>query len=144
MEPLELASQPVEVAPTEHSAPGAALFTIRELASEFGVTLRALRFYESKGLLAPQRFGNARLFTRADRERLALILRGKQLGFTLKEIRGLISAQKDRKGGASLPLSPRQCIEQIRLLSARKREIETALAELQQNYSVLNAALGAG
>ena len=57
--------------------------TIGELARDAGVTLRALRFYQSKGLLTPRRNGSARLFSHDDRERLALILQGKRLGFTL-------------------------------------------------------------
>ncbi len=140
MEPFDEFNSPTtEPVSCAASSPPAAMFTIRELATEFGLTLRALRFYESKGLLSPQRYGTARLFTRADRERVALILRGKQLGFTLKEIRDLIAA--DRNGsGTALPLSPRQCIEQIRLLKARKREIEIALAELQHNYPALDLA----
>src|SRR5262245_34830119 len=60
--------------------------TIGELARDAGVTLRALRFYQSKGLLTPRRNGSARLFSHDDRERLALILQGKRPGFTLIEI----------------------------------------------------------
>ncbi|MBV8840465.1 MAG: MerR family transcriptional regulator, partial [Alphaproteobacteria bacterium] len=62
-------------------------FTIGELSREFGVTLRALRFYENKGLITPQRDGLNRLYSQGDRTRLALILKGKKLGFTLGEIR---------------------------------------------------------
>ena len=65
-------------------------FTIGELARDFGVTLRALRFYENKGLLSPQREGLSRLYSQGDRTRLALILKGKKLGFTLGEIRQLV------------------------------------------------------
>ncbi|MGA9282541.1 MAG: MerR family transcriptional regulator, partial [Pseudolabrys sp.] len=65
--------------------------TIGELARDSGVTLRALRFYQSKGLLAPRRNGSARLFSYEDRERLTLILQGKRLGFTLTEIREMLS-----------------------------------------------------
>lgn len=62
------------------------LYTIGELAGELEVTTRAIRFYETKGLIAPARRGIARSYTRRDRARLKLILRGKNLGFTLEEI----------------------------------------------------------
>src|SRR5262245_3881544 len=68
--------------------------TIGELARDSGVTLRALRFYQSKGLLAPRRNGSARLFSFEDRDRLALILQGKRPGFALTEIRGMLSARE--------------------------------------------------
>ncbi len=69
---------------TEHT------MTIREMCDEFGVTPRTLRFYEAKELLSPIREGQKRLFTRRDRGRLKLILRGKRFGFTLEEIRQLL------------------------------------------------------
>ncbi|TNF20626.1 MAG: MerR family DNA-binding transcriptional regulator [Rhodobacteraceae bacterium] len=64
--------------------------TIREMCDDFGVTPRALRFYEAKELLFPIRDGQKRLFTRRDRARLKLILRGKRFGFSLEEIRQLL------------------------------------------------------
>ena len=67
--------------------------TIGELARDAGVTLRALRFYQSKGLLTPRRNGSARLFSHDDRQRLALILQGKRLGFTLTKIREMLAAR---------------------------------------------------
>lgn len=65
-------------------------FTISQLSGEFGITTRAIRFYEEKGLISPRRTGQQRLYTAADRVRLKLILRGKRLGFTLDESRDLI------------------------------------------------------
>ncbi len=64
----------------------ARLYTVTELAHELGVTARAIRFYEDKGLLDPQRVGNNRVYTYRDRARLLLILRGKRLGFSLAEV----------------------------------------------------------
>ncbi|SPH22261.1 HTH-type transcriptional regulator ZntR [Ascidiaceihabitans donghaensis] len=64
--------------------------TIREMCEAFGVTPRTLRFYEAKELLFPERIGQKRLFTRSDRARLKLILRGKRFGFSLEEIRQLL------------------------------------------------------
>src|SRR5690349_16348535 len=66
------------------------IFTIGDLAREFGVTLRALRFYEDKGLLTPQREGLNRLYSRRDRARLKLILMGKRVGFSLVEIKEML------------------------------------------------------
>ncbi|MDJ0627078.1 MAG: MerR family DNA-binding transcriptional regulator [Rhodobacter sp.] len=66
------------------------VMTIRQMCDEYGVTPRTLRFYESKELLSPIRQGNRRLFTRRDRARLKLILRGKRFGFSLEEIRQLL------------------------------------------------------
>ena len=110
--------------------------TIGELATRFGVTLRTLRFYEKKGLLKPRRRGMARLYDSQDRGRLALILQGKRLGFTLTEIRALVSAQEGAGADSqALDLSREKCIEQIKLLERKKREIETALAELRRIYS---------
>lgn len=108
--------------------------TIGELARESGVTLRALRFYQSKGLLAPQRNGSTRVFSHRDRDRLALILQGKRLGFTLTEIREMLTA---RARGCTnvLPISRRKCVEQISLLERQQRDIEQALAELRQIYT---------
>ena len=69
------------------AAPAAKSFTITELAAEFDVTPRAIRFYEDCGLLAPQRVGRNRVYTARDRTRLKLTLRGKRLGLTLAEVR---------------------------------------------------------
>ncbi|MCB1336865.1 MAG: MerR family DNA-binding transcriptional regulator [Maritimibacter sp.] len=66
------------------------LMTIRQMCDTYGVTARTLRFYESKELLSPHRDGQKRLFTRRDRARLKLILRGKRFGFPLEEIRQLL------------------------------------------------------
>jgi DNA-binding transcriptional MerR regulator len=112
-------------------------FTIGDLAREFDVTLRTLRFYESKGLIKPRRQGMTRLYSEEDRERLSLILQGKRLGFTLREIRELVAAQSGRGKPGPLPLSREQCLTQIKLLERQKREIETALTELRRNYTSL-------
>ncbi len=107
---------------------------IGDLAREFNVTLRALRFYESKGLIRPKRKGNLRLYTADDRRLLARILKAKQLGFTLSEIRDLLAQEGKSSGPSGLNLSREQCVEQIKLLERQKQEIEAALAELRQIY----------
>ncbi len=75
-------------------------FTIKQLTDEFGVSARALRFYESEGLLSPERRGRRRLFRPGDRTRIMLILRGKRLGFSLAEIREIIEMYGKSPGEA--------------------------------------------
>lgn len=111
---------------------GTAVFTITDLADEFGTTLRTLRFYEQRGLIRPEREGNRRLYSAEDRARLALVQQGKRLGFTLGEIGAMLAA---REGSESLDLNRRTCLDQIRLLERQKRDIEQALLELRQIYS---------
>ncbi len=124
-----------DLAPNDADASGG--FTISDLARDFGVTLRTLRFYESRGLIAPARSGMTRIYSSRDRARLALILKGKQLGFTLVEIRAML-ANEDKKGtegGAAsvggLQLSREQVLEQLELLRTQRSEIDDAIAELE-------------
>jgi DNA-binding transcriptional MerR regulator len=105
--------------------------TIGEVAREFGITLRALRFYEARRLITPQREGAARIYRRDDRERIALILTGRRLGFTLAEVKRLL----DGPDGKNLRLTREKCVEQINLLERQKRGIEQALGELRQIYT---------
>jgi DNA-binding transcriptional MerR regulator len=118
-------------------------FTIGELSREFGVTLRALRFYENKGLISPQREGLNRLYSQGDRTRLALILKGKKLGFTLGEIRQMIAAEEGNADDKALSLSREKCLEQIEMLERQKSEIEEGLGELRKIYSELSGKLEA-
>ena len=105
--------------------------TIRDVAHQFGMTPRALRFYEAKRLIAPQRRGATRLYRGSDCERLALILAGRRLGFTLAEIRDLLGHPDD----TTLHLTREQCVAQINALEQQKRGLEMAIAELRQIYS---------
>ena len=120
---------------------GKAAFTIGELSREFGVTLRALRFYENKGLIAPHRDGLNRLYSHGDRTRLALILKGKKLGFTLGEIRQMIAAEENETDRDALTLSREKCLEQIELLQRQKVQIEEGLSELHRIYKSLSGKL---
>jgi len=107
-------------------------FLISDLSREFGVTLRALRFYEDRGLLSPKRIGTMRIYSSKDRARLAVILKGKQLGFTLAEIQEML-APGDRTGhsGIDLKLSLDKVDEQIAHLEVQRAEIDSAIAELR-------------
>ena len=111
------------------------------MAREFGTTPRALRFYEDKGLLSPHRQGAARLYGGAERERLVLVIKAKRLGFTLAEIRQMLAEPAEPTQSRALSISRRQCFDQIRHLEQRKREIETALAELRRTYSSFYARI---
>lgn len=107
-------------------------FLISDLSREFGVTLRALRFYEDRGLISPKRIGTMRIYSGKDRSRLAVILKGKQLGFTLTEIQEML-APNDRGGTPSidLKLSLEKVDEQIAHLESQRKEIDTAIDELR-------------
>jgi DNA-binding transcriptional MerR regulator len=115
-------------------------YTIGDLAREFGVTLRTLRFYEDRGLLSPRREGTARIYDARDRDRLSVILKGKQLGFTLTEIRAMLAEDRVADGVANLTLSLDQIEDQITHLEQQKTEIEQALAELKARRAGLAVA----
>lgn len=107
------------------------VFSIGDLSREFGVTTRTIRFYEDRGLLSPTRDGQNRIYQARDRVRLKLILRGKRLGFSLKEIKNLIELYDAPEGeGGQLRLF----IEKIRArraeLLTQKDDIEHVLDEL--------------
>jgi DNA-binding transcriptional MerR regulator len=116
--------------------------TIGELARETGVTLRALRFYESKGLLGRHGDSALKVYSQADRDRLALILQGKRLGFTLSEIRELLAVPASHCAKV-LPIGRRKCVDQINLLERQRRDIELAIAELRQIYTEMLTDSGA-
>lgn len=105
--------------------------TIAELAREFDVTLRTIRHYEDVGLLCPERRGTARIFHNRDQVRLALILRGKRLGFSLDEISTIVNMY-DEQPGESGQLE--YLLDQIGVrragLEQRRRDIEQTLGEL--------------
>jgi DNA-binding transcriptional MerR regulator len=108
-------------------------WTIAELAAEFGVTLRTIRFYEDRGLITPERRGQQRVFGPRERVRLELILRGKRLGFSLDEIAKIVDMYDAEPGEVG---QLRYLLEQIarrRLeLEQRRRDIEQTLAELDK------------
>lgn len=120
---------------------GPKTFTIGDLAREFGVTLRTLRFYEDRGLLSPSREGTTRIYDARDRNRLSVILKGKQLGFTLTEIRAMLAEDRGAESAAAnLKLSLAQVEDQIAHLEQQKTEIEDALVELRSHLVTLAAA----
>jgi DNA-binding transcriptional MerR regulator len=112
--------------------------TISQMADKFGLTPRALRFYESKGLLAPAREGRGRVYTQADQRHLALILKGRKLGFTISEIGQMIAAEAGHVAPHSLRMTREKCLEQIEHLEKQLRETTEALAELRRIHIALN------
>ena len=108
------------------------VMTIREMCEAFDVTPRTLRFYEAKELLTPIRIGTRRLFTRRDRARLALILRGKRFGFSLEDIRQTLDLY-DRDSGNTAQ-NRRACEiarERLRVMEAQRAELDLAIADLK-------------
>ena len=106
-------------------------YTITDLSEEFGVTARALRFYEDEGLIAPERHGLSRIYSRRDRARLAWILRGKRVGFSLTEIREMIDLyDADEAHEAQRRVTVDKCRARIALLTRQKDDIDAAITEL--------------
>ncbi|MFC3703826.1 MerR family transcriptional regulator [Devosia honganensis] len=107
------------------------LFAIADLAREFGISTRAIRFYESKGLLSPERVGATRVFRRRDRARLILILRGKRLGFSLRDISDYLSLY-DADRTQQVHLLVEKVDERIALLERQRKDLETTISELRE------------
>src|SRR6478735_10417175 len=107
-----------------HTSTTPATFTIGEMAREFDLTTRAIRFYEDCGLLTPQRQGRNRVYTARDRTRLKLTLRGKRLGLTLAEVKELVDMYE----------SPRDTLPQLKkflvVLAEHRAQLEQQMADL--------------
>jgi DNA-binding transcriptional MerR regulator len=100
-------------------------YSISDLAREFGITTRTIRFYEDEGLLAPQREGQRRIYSARDRTLLKLILRGKRLGFTLAESRALFDMYDPSSG------SRQQLQVYLEMLEQKKNSIEQQLKDIE-------------
>jgi DNA-binding transcriptional MerR regulator len=116
---------------TGTSAASTGTWTIRELAAEFDTTLRAIRFYEDRGLLSPERRGQRRIFHPRDRVRLALILRGKRLGFSLGEIATIVNMYDETPGErGQLEYLIEDIARRRGVLVQKRRDLDESLAEL--------------
>ncbi|QNN65487.1 MerR family DNA-binding transcriptional regulator [Sphingomonas rhizophila] len=114
-------------------------FSIGELCDEFAVTARALRFYEDEGLIAPERRGTQRLYSERDRARLAWILRGKRVGFSLAEIKELLDLYDVGDGRQTQRLKTiEHCRNRIANLERQKIDIYATIDELSEFLKVLN------
>ena len=111
--------------------------TIREMCDMFDVTPRTLRFYEQKELLSPERTGNRRLFTKRDRARLKLILRGKRFGFSLEDIRQLLDLYDPVHG--NLPQIKRAVLlgqDRLADLEERRKELDEVIQDLKGQLAI--------
>ena len=131
-------------APAKSTAPrdSARIYSIAELAREFGITARTMRFYEDEGLIKPRRQGLTRLYTAHDRTRLGWILRGKRLGFSLAEIKELLDLyQVDRTGVQQLRELLRRSRLHITDLERKRRDLDAHINEFREVETQVTAEL---
>jgi len=122
--------------------PQGRLFTITELAAEFDITPRAIRFYEDMGLLEPSRAGRNRVYTHRDRTRLKLTLRGKRLGLSLQEVKQLVDMYDSESDAAPQLKAFLAVLRQHRQqLQQQLEDIEVTLAEISQHEERCEALL---
>ncbi|MCC2690452.1 MAG: transcriptional regulator [Rhizobiaceae bacterium] len=106
---------------------------IGDMAKEYGVTLRTLRFYEDKGLLTPKREGTTRLYSRRDRARLKLILLGRKVGFSLRDVKQVMDLYDPRGNNAKqLRLALDKSEKQLARLHAQRQSIDEAIKDLSK------------
>jgi DNA-binding transcriptional MerR regulator len=108
-----------------------------QLAHLWGVTLRALRFYEARGLISPRREGRMRVYNQVDSHRVGLILRAKKLGFTLADIGRMIDVKDGAPASRGLQLTAEKCLQQITHLERQMKTIFEALADLRRIHLAL-------
>lgn len=117
-------------------------YTISELAREFQITPRAIRFYESEGLISPARQGQTRLFSPRDRARLILILRGKRVGFSLIEIKEILDLYDLGDGELTQMRHSRRKFEtQLQNLERQRHDLDEAISQLKRGIANLDARL---
>ena len=115
---------------------------IGDLADQFGITLRALRFYEDKGLITPQRSGTTRLYSYRDRARLKLILLGRKVGFSLREVKQLLDLYNPSEANATqLRATLEKTAKQQDKLIAQRNAIDEAISELHKLMSTVSNLL---
>lgn len=117
-------------------------YRIGEMAKAFGVTLRTLRFYEDKGLLSPKRDGSTRLYTRRDRARLKLILLGRKVGFSLRDVKQMIDLYDPTGTNTKqLRLAIEKSEKQLARLEKQRAALDEAIGDLTQAMAMVRAKL---
>ncbi len=117
-------------------------FTVTQLAAELGITVRTLHFYEAQGLISPQRAGNTRVYTARDRGRMILILLGKRLGFSIREIREYLELyDMDPTHETQTKALLKSVRARIHLLAEQQAALTQTLSELQDIEQQAEAAL---
>lgn len=128
----------------EEQAGSRDLMGIQEVASLLNVTHRTLRFYEDKGLIEPQRVGNTRIYARREVARMQLILRGKHLGFSIREIKEFLDLyDADPEHVEQSKLLLRRIRERLKLLAKQRAALEETVAELKKLEAVTLAEIAA-
>jgi DNA-binding transcriptional MerR regulator len=113
------------------------LSRIGEVADEFSVTLRTLRFYEDKGLINPKRVGTSRFYGRREKARLRLILLGRDIGFSLEDIREMLNLYEPKSGNkAQLRVALEKAAMQLERLNEQRKSVDEAIARLNQTMEV--------
>jgi DNA-binding transcriptional MerR regulator len=133
-----------EVVADHRSDDAGQLFGITELCTEFGISPRALRFYEDKGLLAPRRVNGTRVYTRRDRARLSLILRAKAIGSSLAEIKHYLDLYGAHGEGRTVQMKYvlDKTNKAIAELEQKRAHIDASLAELRIINATVKRGLG--
>jgi DNA-binding transcriptional MerR regulator len=119
--------------PKHRDAARGTSYSISALAKEFGITTRTIRFYESRGLISPERIGTTRRYSKRDRARLMLILRGRNLGFTVEDVSEYLSLYDSDPGQlAQTRLLLDKIVAAIDDLDAKRRDIDRSLSDLNE------------
>ena len=117
-------------------------YSISQLAEEFGVTARTIRFYEAEDLIAPQRRGQTRVYSSRDRARLILILRGKRVGFALEEIKEMLDLYNLKDGQLTqLRVASTKLKDRLVGLKKQRLEIDEAIADLERTCDIVDGML---